>query len=116
MKKIMGILLLFGLITTHKSEGQQKKQVADWSYYQSIIDYNLFRPLGWRPRGQVSISFNAFDIVVSTYLEGSAAWIINHNLECLAVQVRVGSLVFGICQSCFSLVNNCLGVQPYSLS
>ena len=49
MKKIMGILLLFGLIAAHKSEGQQKKQVADWSYYQSIIDYNLFRPLGWRP-------------------------------------------------------------------
>jgi len=56
MKKIMGILLLFGLIATHESEGQSKTQVSDWSYYQSIIDYNLFRPLSWRPRGQVSIS------------------------------------------------------------
>ena len=49
MKKIMGILLLFGLIATHESEGQSKTQVSNWSYYQSIIDYNLFRPLGWRP-------------------------------------------------------------------
>jgi len=56
MKKIIEILLLFGLIATHESEGQSKTQVSDWSYYQSIIDYNLFRPLGWRPQGKVSIS------------------------------------------------------------
>ena len=56
MKKIMGVLLLFGLIATHESEGQSKTQVSNWSYYQSIIDYNLFRPLSWRPRGQVELS------------------------------------------------------------
>ena len=49
MKDTIRILLLIGLVTVQANESQSKTQMADWSYYQIIVNSNLFRPLGWRP-------------------------------------------------------------------
>ena len=49
MKDTISILLLIGLVTVQTNESQSKTQMADWSYYQIMVNSNLFRPLGWRP-------------------------------------------------------------------
>ncbi len=42
-------MLLIGLVIVRGNERQSRTQVTDWPYYQIIINYNLFRPLGWQP-------------------------------------------------------------------
>ena len=54
MKKIvLVVVLLFPFLSTFHAEGQDEKKlqmtVADQAFYRVITDFNLFRPLGWRP-------------------------------------------------------------------
>ena len=54
MKKIvLVVVLLFPFLPTFHAEGQDEKKlqitVAAQAFYRVITDFNLFRPLGWRP-------------------------------------------------------------------
>ena len=54
MKKIvLVVVLLCPFLSTFHAEGQDEKKlqmtVADQAFYRVITDFNLFRPLGWRP-------------------------------------------------------------------
>ena len=54
MKKIvLVVVLLFPFLSTFHAEGQDEKKLqmtgTDQAFYRVITDFNLFRPLGWRP-------------------------------------------------------------------
>ena len=54
MKKIvLVVVLLFPVLSTFHAEGQDEKKLqmtgTDQAFYRVITDFNLFRPLGWRP-------------------------------------------------------------------
>ena len=69
MKDTIRILLLIGLVTVQANESQSKTQMADWPYYQIIVNSNLFHPLGWRP----SSTKPKYELIATKILSGGSS-------------------------------------------
>ena len=69
MKDTISILLLIGLVTVQTNESQSKTQMADWPYYQIIVNSNLFHPLRWRP----SSTKPKYELIATKILSGGSS-------------------------------------------
>lgn len=69
MKDTIRILLLIGLVTVQANESQSKTQMADWPYYQIIVNSNLFHPLRWRP----SSTKPKYELIATKILSGGSS-------------------------------------------
>ena len=69
MKDTIRILLLIELVTVQANESQSKTQMADWPYYQIIVNSNLFHPLGWRP----SSTKPKYELIATKILSGGSS-------------------------------------------
>ena len=69
MKDTIRILLLIGLVTVQANESQSKTQMADWPYYQIIVNSNLFHPLRWRP----SSTKPKYELIATKTLSGGSS-------------------------------------------